>query len=90
MTDKEFPRFQGSFRLHLEDQQNYMLRVWFLISISQTERKYKKWKQEEKYPNNNFAEISSEMDNAKLPLKTDRLVVKCTSGKKKRTSDQKF
>jgi hypothetical protein len=55
MTDKEFPRYQGSFRLHFEDQKNYMRRVWFSILISQTEQKKKKWKQEEKYPNNNFA-----------------------------------
>jgi hypothetical protein len=89
MTDKEFPRYQGSFRFHLEDQQNCMRRVWFLITISLTEHKNKKWKQEEKYPNNNFAKISSEMDNAKLLPKTDRLVVKGTSGKE-RTSDQKF
>jgi hypothetical protein len=57
-----------------------MRRVWFLISISQTQRKYNKWKQEEKYPNNNFAKISSEMDNAEVLLKTNRLVVKSTSG----------
>jgi hypothetical protein len=66
-----------------------MRKVWLSISTSQTERKNKKWKQEEKYPNNDFAEISSETENAKLLLKTDRLVVKCTSGKE-RISDQKF
>jgi hypothetical protein len=86
MTDKEFPRCQGSFRLHFEGQQNYMRRVWFSILISQTEQKKNKWKQEEKYPSNSFAEVSSEMDSAKLLLKTDRLVVKCTSGKKKKGS----
>jgi hypothetical protein len=36
-----------------------------------------------KISNNKFAEISSEMDNAKQLLKTDRLVVKSISGKKK-------